>query len=94
MLGKFLYYCAVEFSKYIKKYCTGLKVYRFNSTHLKNIYINLPSIHVQEKIVRLLDKKIIEINSLLDIKQNKIDKLNDYKKSLIYEYVTGKKEVS
>jgi type I restriction enzyme S subunit len=91
--GKFLYYCTVEFSKYIKKYCTGLKVYRFNSTHLKNIYIDLPNIKEQSYIVQILDKKIYEINTLLEIKQMKIDKLVEYKKSLIYEYVTGKKEI-
>jgi type I restriction enzyme, S subunit len=92
--GKFLYYCTLEVSKYIKKYCTGLKVYRFNSTHLKNIYINLPGLDEQQKVVHLLDKKINEINSLLRLKQTKIIKLEEYKKSLIYEYVTGKKEVS
>ncbi len=92
--GKFLYFCTVEFSKYIKKYCTGLKVYRFNSSHLKNIYINLPKYDEQKRIVHLLDKKILAINSLLDLKQTKINHLNDYKKSLIYEYVTGKKAVS
>lgn len=92
--GKFLYYCAVEFSKYIKKYSTGLKVYRYNLTHLKNIHINLPSIDIQESIVKQLDKNILAINSILGIKQKKIDKLNEYKKSLIYEYVTGKKEVA
>jgi type I restriction enzyme S subunit len=92
--GKFLYYCTVEFSKYIRKYCTGLKVYRFNSNHLKNISINLPSFDEQERIINILDKKNYEINLLIEIKQKKIEKLEDYKKSLIYEYVTGKKEVS
>jgi len=91
--GKFLYYCTIEFSKYIKKYCTGLKVYRFNSTHLKNIYISAPDIDEQKRVVNHLDKKMFEIDSLLNIKETKIKKLIDYKQSLIYEYVTGKKSV-
>ena len=39
-------------------------------------------------------KKCEATDRLIAIKQNKIDKLNEYKKSLIYEYVTGKKEVA
>ena len=38
-------------------------------------------------------EKCKEIDALISIKQKKIDDLNEYKKSLIYEYVTGKKEV-
>ena len=33
------------------------------------------------------------VDRLIAIKQEKIEKLQEYKKSLIYEYVTGKKEV-
>ncbi len=40
-----------------------------------------------------LDNKCSQIDSLISIKQQKIEKLKEYKKSLIYEYVTGKKEV-
>lgn len=35
----------------------------------------------------------MKIDNLIEIKQSKIEKLNEYKKSLIYEYVTGKKEI-
>ena len=44
-------------------------------------------------MVELLDEKCTHIDRLISIKQQKIEKLNQYKKSLIYEYVTGKKEV-
>ena len=53
----------------------------------------LPPISEQKQIVEYLDKKCAEIDTLISIKQQKIEKLNEYKKSLIYEYVTGKKEV-
>ncbi len=64
-----------------------------NSTIIKKVYIPLPSIDDQKKIISFLDEKCSEIDTLISIKQKKIDDLNEYKKSLIYEYVTGKKEV-
>lgn len=47
----------------------------------------------QSKIVSYLDSKCSEIDSLIADKKRQLDILADYKKSLIYEYVTGKKEV-
>lgn len=60
---------------------------------MKNIVLPLPSIKIQSEIVKAVIQKINTINSLIALKQAKIDKLQEYKKSLIYEYVTGKKEV-
>lgn len=54
----------------------------------------VPPISEQDKIVDYLDTKCTQIDRLIAIKQAKIEKLNQYKKSLIYEYVTGKKEVN
>lgn len=48
----------------------------------------------QHSIATYLDTKTAEIDSLIALKQQKITELKDYKKSIIYEYVTGKKEVS
>ena len=47
----------------------------------------------QREIADYLDKKCAEIDKLIAIKQQKIETLTEYKKSLIYEYVTGKKQV-
>lgn len=47
----------------------------------------------QQQIVQYLDKKIFTIDSLIEDKTKVIEELENYKKSLIYEYVTGKKEV-
>lgn len=52
-----------------------------------------PPIEEQNRIVEYLDNKSIQISNLISLKESKIEKLNAYKKSLIYEYVTGKKEV-
>lgn len=60
---------------------------------MKNIVLPLPSIKIQSEIVKAVIQKINTINSLIALKQAKIDKLQEYKKSLIYEYVTGKKEI-
>ncbi|QLY39389.1 restriction endonuclease subunit S [Hujiaoplasma nucleasis] len=53
----------------------------------------LPPKAEQIEIVNYLDKKTEEIEQLIQIKKDKIEKLNEYKKSLIYEAVTGKIEV-
>ena len=60
---------------------------------LKNLVVLLPPIDEQHSIASYLDTKCSEIDSLIAIKQAKIEELKEYKKSVIYEYVTGKKEV-
>ena len=47
----------------------------------------------QDEIAEYLDRKCAQIEQLIAIKQAKIEKLEQYKRSLIYEYVTGKREV-
>lgn len=62
----------------------------------KDKFINLPFVMVtiqeQQQIIKYLDRKCSQIDKLIALKQQKIEKLQQYKKSLIYEYVTGKKE--
>lgn len=59
-----------------------------------NFEFSFPEINEQNKITLYLDNKCSEIDSLIKIKNQKIEKLQEYKKSLIYEYVTGKKQVA
>lgn len=54
----------------------------------------IPSLYEQQKIADFLDRKCAKIDHLITLKQSKIEKLEQYKRSLIYEYVTGKREVS
>lgn len=56
-------------------------------------YSLYPPYREQEAIVTYLDEKCSQIGRLIAIKQAKIEKLEQYKKSLIYEYVTGKREI-
>ena len=67
--------------------------WRLPAQNFNNIAIPVPPIEEQNAIVEYLDNKITTIDELISIKQEKIVRLTQYKKSLIYEYVTGKKEV-
>lgn len=58
-----------------------------------SVYIPVPSLKDQIELVKLLDQKSNDIDDLVSKKREKINLLNSYKKSLIYECVTGKKEV-
>lgn len=64
-----------------------------NSTTIMNFMIPFPSIEEQKEIVAYLDKKVRGIDVCIEQKNKLISELDSYKKSLIYEYVTGKKEV-
>lgn len=58
-----------------------------------NFSFTYPEIKEQNQIVDYLDKKTKLIDDSIAIKQKQLETLEEYKKSLIYEYVTGKKEV-
>ena len=58
-----------------------------------NTLMIIPSMKEQKEIVSYLDKKSSEIDSLISEKKKQLEKLSSYKQSMIYEYVTGKKEV-
>ena len=58
-----------------------------------DLWVALPDIKEQEIIADYIDQKCSEIDSLIREKKEQLKVLEEYKKSLIYEYVTGKKEV-
>lgn len=60
---------------------------------VKQLYVVVPPINEQEQIILYLDKRTAEIDSLISEKQSLIQDLEAYKKSLIYEVVTGKRRV-
>lgn len=72
---------------------SGSVVVNLNIEKVKNAYIALPPLTIQRDIVEHLDSMRVAIDNLITNKQNQIGTLKKYKKSLIYEYVTGKKEV-
>ncbi len=61
---------------------------------LEQIKLTVPPLSEQKKIADYLDKKCSEIDVLIEKKQQFLTELATYKKSMIYEYVTGKKEVA
>ncbi len=71
-----------------------LKVVHISLGDIGNLLVAVPPLKEQKQIAEYLDKKCACIDSLALSKQNKIEELKEYKKSLIYEYVTGKKEVA
>jgi type I restriction enzyme S subunit len=58
-----------------------------------NIMFPVPPLEEQQAILDALNSKLSAVDRLIAIKQAKIEKLEQYKRSLIYEYVTGKREV-
>lgn len=72
----------------------GTKMPRANIDFIRNLEIAIPDVKTQKEIVNYLDEACIKIDRLIDVKVRKIAQLSNYKRSLIYEYVTGKKRVS
>lgn len=81
------------FSDCVSSNSVGISYPAINASRLMNFYIIEPPEDEQKRIAEYLDQKCSKVDELISIKQQKIEKLNQYKKSLIYEYVTGKKEV-
>lgn len=71
-----------------------LKVVHISATNIGDVIIAIPPIDEQKAIASYLNKKIASIDSIIALKNKKIEELNEYKKSIIYEYVTGKKLVT
>lgn len=64
-----------------------------NVADLREVKIPVPPIQEQQAIAEYLDKKYAEIDAITTKKKEQLNILEQYKKSLIYEYVTGKREV-
>lgn len=64
-----------------------------NYSEFSKLMIFSPPINEQIQIVDYLNSKCSEIDAIIDSKKEQLELLDEYKKSLIYEYVTGKKEV-
>ncbi|MBQ1941671.1 MAG: restriction endonuclease subunit S, partial [Selenomonadaceae bacterium] len=59
-----------------------------------NVNLPVPPLAEQQAIAAFLDDKCSQLDAVIAKKQQQVSILADYKKSLIYEYVTGKKEVT
>ena len=78
----------------VADYARGTAMKRVSRVNLGNISIPIPTPAEEIEIANYLDDKCSRINESISIKQEQIAKLDAYKKSIIYEYVTGKKRVA
>ena len=93
--NKFLYYWMYVpyYNGYIDTICNKATIKHYTKEKVQNTPILVPPLSEQQSIANYLDQKCSEIDELISIKQQKIEKLKDYKKSLIFECVTGKRKV-
>lgn len=77
------------------RYGRGIMMMRWRtySSEFKRIHVPFPPLEEQQQIADFLDTKCSEIDAIIADKKRQQGILTEYKKSLIYEYVTGKKEV-
>lgn len=77
------------------RYGRGIMMMRWRtySSEFKRIHVPFPPLEEQQQIADFLDTKCSEIDAIIADKKRQRGILAEYKKSLIYEYVTGKKEV-
>ena len=92
-LPKYLYYWIYSLVKqnYIDYTCNKATIPHFTKEKLEGMPIAISDKITQQEIIVYLDKKCTAIDTAIEQKQKLIVKLTEYKKSLIYECVTGKK---
>lgn len=91
--NKYFYYVLSIYPEVFNLYGSGTTFKEISANVFKNIMLPYPAVVIQEQIAAYLDSKCSEIDAIIAQKKEQLDVLADYKKSLIYEYVTGKKEV-
>ncbi len=90
---KYFYYLLNSIRVMIRENAFFTTLPIINNSYLGQKSIPVPPLPVQQAIATYLDEKTSQIDSLIALKQSKIESLKEYKKSIIYEYVTGKKRV-
>ena len=90
---EYYYFMSPLFQNIIARLKNGMGVPHLTQESMKDIYLPLPSKKEQRAIADYLDNKVVELDSLMSEKESLINDLEAYKKSLIYEVVTGKRRV-
>ena len=80
-------------TEWFELFGSGTTFKELSTNNFANFSLSQPFLTEQQAIADYLDQKCGEIDELISIKQQKIEKLKDYKKSLIFECVTGKRKV-
>lgn len=85
------YMCRIFYS--LGQGVSQLGRWRLQTSVFNNFKVPVPPTDKQKEIAEYLDNKCAEIDAIIDQKNEQLSALDAYKKSLIYEYITGKKEV-
>lgn len=95
LLGRFLFYYlkSSAFFEEVNQYINSNTQANVGLDSMTKAKVILPKIEEQTQIADYLDKKCAEIDTLIAKKTALLEELESYKKSVIYEYVTGKKEI-
>ncbi|MDB8850914.1 restriction endonuclease subunit S [Peptostreptococcus anaerobius] len=91
--NKYLYYFLIANKHEMLMLAIGGTQPNISQQLIKNLTIIIPKFNDQLEIVEFLDKKCSEIDSVISKKERQLDLIKGHRKSLIYEYVTGKKRV-
>lgn len=92
--GYMKYYLQSSLAKnFMSLSLNGTTIQNLSLGTLNEMLIIVPTEAEQQIIVEFLDSRCMEIDALIKKKETFIDEMETYKKSLIFEYVTGKKEV-
>jgi len=84
---KYLYYFSKIFCGELRKYATGLKVFRFNTDDLKKVFIAIPPLSEQTTIAQYLDTKTQTIDKKINLLTKKADYYKELRKSIINDAV-------
>ena len=90
---QFMFYCLKSIQPHLIKKAVGGGQPNISQEIIKSLWVPLPPLDEQKEIAGYLDAKCAEIDKLIAKKEQLVKELESYKKSLIYEVVTGKREV-
>ena len=90
---KFAFYIFKAVKDYLARKAVGGGQPNISQETIKQLWLTIPSADEQIEISNYLDEKCRSVDALIAKKQQYLIEIENYKKSLIYEYVTGKKEV-
>jgi type I restriction enzyme S subunit len=95
MNGKFLYYYCFSdsFAEEVSKFINTNTQANVGSDSLNRVKITVPPLEEQNQIANHLDQQCLKIDSIIESKKEQLTIITQQKKSLIYEYVTGKRRV-
>lgn len=95
MLNKYLYYFTLSdtYINWVNRIFTQTTIKHATATQHKNLPVTVPPLAEQQQIADYLDEKCKNIDNRVQKRRQQLEWLKEYKKSLIFDYVTGKKRV-